>query len=136
MITKQYNGQLLKSWMLEEIADNYELTFHAKERIRERLGDANIKNAILNNVIAYFNYDGSINIAINDYEYFVFIPNEERQKYVCITFKEKSLNGINIYEKYHLAQVGWKRKGDEKWENRNRKNFKKPIDKRKNRYYN
>lgn len=108
MIEIRYRGQLLKRNELEEIADNYILTRHAKEMIDKRHPDLNIEYSIKNPILAYFNTDGSVNIAINDFEYLVIALNVF--PYKVITFKEKSHNGIDIFFKRYLAQSGCCRK--------------------------
>lgn len=59
-------------------------------------------------LLAYFNTDGSVNIAINGFEYLVV--SLDRFPYRVVTFKEKSHNGIDIYSKRCLAQMGYCRK--------------------------
>jgi len=54
--------------------------------------------------IAYFNTDGSVNVAISKDRYFVIELVEEC--WVLKTFKEPSYNGIDIYEKQKLAAMG------------------------------
>ncbi len=108
MIRIRHRGQLLKWYELYEIANNYILTRHAREKIAERCPNLNIHNAIRYPVIAYFNTDGSVNIALNSYEYLVV--SLDRKPYPIITFKERSLNGIDIYEKRDMAQDGYCRK--------------------------
>lgn len=103
----KYRGELVLKEDLRHIADNYILTKHAKQKILERHPDLNVRDSILNNVIAYYNTDGSINCAINEYEYLVI--GTDRKPYRIITFKEKSWNSINIFEKQRLAQCGFSR---------------------------
>lgn len=108
MIRVRHRGQLLRQNELNEIADNYILTRHAKEMIEKRCPDLNIKHSIQYPILAYFNTDGSINIAINNFEYLVIAL--DKFPYRVITFKEKSHNGIDIYFKRYLAQIGYCRK--------------------------
>lgn len=104
-------GQLLRADELKEIAENYRLTTHAKKRILERNMDENIiREIILNPMIAYFNTDYSINIALDEYNYFVITYNDYYKKYNIVTFKEKSMNNINIFTKWHKARNGELRK--------------------------
>lgn len=98
--------------MIQEIANNFKLTNHARERLQERFGTLDrevIKNAILSNVLWYENTDGSYNIAINDWEYFVFVITDKGEP-LMVTFKERSMNSVNIYEKLRLAEAGYGRK--------------------------
>ena len=108
MIRVRHRGQLLKHNELNEIANNYILTKHAKEMIEKRCPNLNIKHSIKHPILAYFNTDGSVNIAINGFEYLVV--SLDRFPYRIITFKEKSHNGIDIYSKRYLAQMGYCRK--------------------------
>lgn len=98
-------GELLTTEELQDIAEHFTLSRHAEQRIAERHPDIDIRKAILNPVLAYYNTDSSINIAINEYEYIVIAPHQ----YKVITFKEKSLNGIDIFTKRRLAMQGKKR---------------------------
>lgn len=106
----KHNGELLTKNELQEIANNCYLTKHAKERIKERKNYINIKKAIQNSFFAYYNTDGSINVAINPYEYFVIYYNNLYHNYVIVTFKAKSLNHINIFVKRSLALNGRERR--------------------------
>lgn len=108
MIKVRHRGQLLRRQELNEIADNYILTKHAKEMIETRCPNLNVKDSIRHPVLAYFNTDGSVNIALNSYEYLVV--SLERIPYAVITFKEKSYNGVDIYRKRYLAKNGYCRK--------------------------
>ena len=87
MIQIRHRGQLLKHNELNEIANNYILTKHAKEMIDKRCPNLNIKHSIKHPILAYFNTDGSVNIAINGFEYLVV--SLDRFPYKIITFKEK-----------------------------------------------
>ena len=98
-------GELLTQEELDYIADNYVLTNHAKEKVEERLRTItkkSIKHLIKNCMMAYYNTDGFVNIAINNYKYFVVNP------YTCgiITFKEPSHNGYTTTDKLNMARAG------------------------------
>ena len=95
-------GELLTQTELEEIAERFIISRHAKQRITERYSNIDIKKAILNPVIAYYNTDGSVNIAINGFEYIVISSYD----YVVVTFKERSFRGIDIFTKRELAVAG------------------------------
>ena len=99
-------GQELTTEELREIAEHFVLTKHASQRISERYFDIDIQKAIMHPILAYYNTDGSINIALNGYEYIVVDPNN----YKIITFKEKSLNNIDIFTKREMAVNGYGRK--------------------------
>lgn len=99
-------GELLNRAELEEIAERFVISRHAKQRIAERYNDIDIKKAILNPVIAYYNTDGSVNIAINGFEYIVI----SQYDYKVITFKVRSFRGIDIFTKREMAVAGKGRK--------------------------
>ena len=108
MRTNCNRGELLTATELQEIAENYILTEHAKNRLPERYPHLNISKAILYPVIVYFNTDYTINIALNGYEYIVVGHNQNC--YTVITVKEKSLNGIDIFAKRDFAVNGYGRR--------------------------
>lgn len=104
---KLNRGEILTKTELQEIATNYCLTYHAKDRMKERgIAENQIKDIILNPLIAYFNTDYSINIAQDQHHYFVIIYNENQNKYVIVTYKEPSYNGKSIFEKHEMATKG------------------------------
>jgi hypothetical protein len=107
-MTVKYKGELLTADELKEIAENFVVSRHAEQRITERCPELNIHKAILNPLIAYFNTDGSINIALNGFEYLVVVADKEQFK--IVTYKEKSHNNINIFVKREMAKQGVRRK--------------------------
>lgn len=106
-MTIKYKGENVLQKDLIDIAEHFTLSFHARERIDERHPGLDIKNAILNSVLAYFNTDGTINCAINQYEYFVIAT--DKFPYKVITFKEKSWNSKTIFDKQRYARLGYAR---------------------------
>ena len=106
MLRRLNRGENLTKEELKEIADNFILTVHAKEKIAERHPNTNIKEIILNPVVAYYNTDKSINIALNEYEYIVIAPDN----YKVITFKEKSWYNKTVFDKRDMARNGYDRK--------------------------
>lgn len=104
-------GELLNEAELKEIAERFTISKHAEERIAERYGNIDIKKAILNPVVAYYNTDRSVNIAINGFEYIVIAPYD----YTVITLKERSLNSIDIFAKREMAMAGIERKPYKKY---------------------
>jgi hypothetical protein len=106
-------GELLNEEELKEIAERFTISQHAKDRIIERYNNIDIKKAILHPVIAYYNTDRSVNIAINGFEYIVISP----YTYKVITLKERSLNSIDIFTKRELAVAGKARKIYKKYTN-------------------
>lgn len=122
---KKTHGELLTPTELMLLQGNYILGYHSEQRLLQRsdfvcynkegkidycLTMSNISKAIKNNVLAYYNTDGSINVAINRWEYFVFVWDNKMRKYVMVTFKEKSHNNIDIFKKRELAVKGYDRK--------------------------
>ena len=105
---KLNRGQELTATELNEITEHLILSQHAKQRIAERYPELNVHKAILNPLLAYFNTDGTINIALNGYEYMVVAV----KSYGCkvVTLKEKSFNNIDIFTKREMAIRGYGRK--------------------------
>lgn len=106
MLRRLNRGENLTQEELQEIADNFILSVHAKEKIIERHPNINIKELILNPIVAYYNTDKSINIALNEYEYIVIAPDS----YKVITFKEKSWYSKTVFDKQDMARNGYERK--------------------------
>ena len=121
---KKLHGQDIGSKIYNEIKSNYIISKHAQEQLSSRsdllvLFDdgrinfgatkRNINNAMDNCILAYFNTDGSVNIALTKYYYFVFAWNEERGNWTMITYKETSWYGIDIFEKQKMALDGFDR---------------------------
>lgn len=100
-------GQELTVGELREIAENYIVSKHAQQRIAERYVELDIKKAILHPLLAYYNTDGTINIALNGYEYIVI--DRKLYGYKVVTIKEKSLNNIDIFTKREMAIKGKER---------------------------
>jgi hypothetical protein len=89
---------------IKEIYGQLEITNHARKRMIER--GADITDFLKSN-FAYVNVDGSINVAVNDYEYIVVVKKPDC--YLIITYKEPSKNGITIGQKYMIALNGRQR---------------------------
>lgn len=106
MIVKHRGEEVLKEDLIH-IANNFELSRHAQEQIAIRHPNINVKESILNPMLAYFNTDGTINCAINNFEYLVIAT--DRFPYKVITFKEKSWYSKDIYEKQQMAKDGFAR---------------------------
>lgn len=121
---KKLHGQEISKELYDEIKSNYYLSKHAQEQLEERSdlvvffddGRINftatkrlINEAMDNHILAYFNTDGSVNIAITEYYYFVFAYNEERNNWTMVTYKETSWYGIDIFEKQQMAKDGFDR---------------------------
>lgn len=98
------NGELLLPAELEEISENFRLSHHVEVQLKERGLQLNLEELFKKPFMAYYNTDGSINIAINDYEYFVVVKSDDR--FIVITFKEKSRNGFTVTDKRNFALEG------------------------------
>lgn len=110
-MTIKYRGEELTPAELQEIADNFYISKHAKERLRER-GYVNIRDLVLNPLVAYFNTDGSINVAQDEYNYLVFVWSERHQNFTLVTWKEESWYGKTVFDKQKMAKNGYERKLD------------------------
>lgn len=122
-------GREVDDRTLNYILNHYYLCYHSVKRLDERRNLvarfpnghldkwSTIKNINLdirkNLLIAYFNTDGSVNVAIDEYNYYVFTPQDDIEErkgmWALLTFKEKSHNNINIWEKRELAMTGYHR---------------------------
>lgn len=123
----QNRGQKVLKEDLIHISNNYIITKHARERINSRNKDINLTEAIRNPLLAYFNTDGSINIAITPYEYFVIAT--DTFPYKVVTYKEQSWYGIDIYAKREMAKNGIGRKDSKLVESGKVSNYIKCINK-------
>ena len=118
-ISQLKSGYKLSKEIVEDILSRCFITRHLVERMRDRclssLVDDNPKKTRENIsklvddkfTIAYINTDGSINIAISNYEYFVVESDKYNQnRFRLVTFKEKSKNNVDIFQKLRLAEQG------------------------------
>lgn len=119
------SGKIVEQDVIEEIKTYFRITNHALEKLKERTNMVsyiddelinysetvrNIKYEINHRLIAYYNTDGSVNIAIDRYNYFVFKKSDNNNVWFLITFKEKSYNDNDIFYKKRLAELGYDRK--------------------------
>lgn len=135
---KKYHGRELTREFIDIILSNFRLTRHSIEEMRNRTSFVdlvvdkdeffsdgtqkidfkatmdNIKKAIDKYTLAYINTDGSINIALSDYDYFVFAYDELKKIWSLVTFKEKSWYDKTIQDKKQLAIDGIDRNTDNK----------------------
>ena len=130
---KQKHGQEVTEEFINEMLEYFRISPHAINEMRKRTSFVNlveeryvrdngvavpdyiktiknIKSAIKNYTLAYINTDGSINIALSDYDYFVFEYDETNSYWVLVTFKEKSWHNITIHQKHQMAIDGYDRK--------------------------
>lgn len=102
----KHKGEELTLSERKEILDHLYFSKHARERLEQRLPVC-IDELIMNPKLAYFNTDGSVNIAADDYNYLVVAYNEKYKNWTVVTWKEKSWHPTNtIFEKQRLAQKG------------------------------
>ena len=105
------NGENLTARELQEIADNFHITEHARARIKERLLDEKeIIEVLKKPLLAFWNTDYSVNVAKDKFNYLVFEWSIEEEKWILLTYKEESHNGIDIFKKQSLAKLGKDRK--------------------------
>lgn len=122
---KLKHGELVSPEVIEEIKFSYYITKHAREQLVKRSDmlvefypgkmdvsttKKNINKMIDNNILAYYNTDGSINIALNEWNYFVFVYDEQKDNWSLVTYKEKSWYSKTIFEKRQMAIDGFDRK--------------------------
>ena len=109
---------------IEGIVNNLTFSEHSLERMKTRTTKVALYNEDVNKIkenilksmrdkygllkitLAYINTDGSVNVAITPYDYYVFELSEDEKSWILVTFKEKSYNDISIFEKLKLAQKG------------------------------
>ena len=96
------NGQILTQKELNIIAKEYKLSHHAQQRYEQRMYNVNLYKAIKHCLVAYYNTDGTINIAFDRFTYIVVDP----ATFIVITIKEKSHNNIDIWHKLDMAKNG------------------------------
>lgn len=117
-------GKTVDIKFVENIVNNLTFSEHSLERMKTRTTkvilydkDVNkIKENILKSMkdkwgllkitLAYINTDGSVNVAITPFDYYVFELSEDEKSWILVTFKEKSYNNMNIFEKFNLAKKG------------------------------
>lgn len=130
---KNLNGQEVPQEFITRMLRGFHISKHAIEEMKNRtsLGELvayvkngteisstidfrrtcyNIRKMIEKKILAYINTDGSINIAITDYDYFVFAYSHRKDRWTLITWKEKSWYDKSIWQKKRMAEVGYDRK--------------------------
>lgn len=108
MILKNRGEELTKQ-DLEEISQNFRCSRHAKEQLERRLINGervSIRKLLKDPLLAYFNTDQSINVALDKFHYAVIVYSEREGFFKVVTWKEDSWNGIDIYKKQELAKQG------------------------------
>lgn len=117
-------GKTVSINFVEGIVNNLTFSEHSLERMKTRTTKVALYNEDVNKIkenilksmedkygllkitLAYINTDGSVNVAITPYDYYVFELSEDEKSWILVTFKEKSYNDISIFEKLKLAQKG------------------------------
>lgn len=97
------------------IANNYELTSHAKERIKERMDTTRtIKDLILNTPLAWKSGANKYCIGLNLYEYIVVaLGNDRTEPAKVITFVNTQESAVNIIDKFVYSYLDLKAR--KKW---------------------
>ena len=99
MLRRLNRGENLTQEELQEIADNFILSVHAKEKIIERHPNINIKELILNPVVAYL----VENVKILD----AYCYNDDRATNYIKYFKTYVENlGLKFSNCYHSSGIG------------------------------
>lgn len=122
---------LLEKKDLLEIVNNVIFTSHVLQRARERVGNftkEELLDKLKHSSTAWINIDHTINIAISDKAYIIL--KKEENKYIALTIKGESKNGVSIARKVYLAlqnkSFNWEGKNDNSTTNRNfDKNYRK-----------
>lgn len=109
MISIRYRGEELTDEELMEIYNNLHITNHARERLNSRI-PVDLKQLFESPLIAYFNTDGSVNVAYDVYNYLVVKYNEHYDRWSALTWKEKSWNNKTVFDKQNMAKCGYGRK--------------------------
>lgn len=129
---KQKKGKIVESEVFNHILNNFYLWKHSVTQLEKRtnlvvrrkdgkLDNKRTKENIINNIknnriLAYYNTDGSVNIATSRYTYYVFIYQQEsdnehiKDKWLLCTYKEPSWYNISVFDKRKLAEQGYDRK--------------------------
>lgn len=105
------HGELVPESVLMEISRNYRISAHALARMKERGVFANeIRQLFQKPFMAYYNTDGTINIAEDETHYFVISKKNKYGKYTIITYKEPSIFEKCVSYKRCLALQGKERR--------------------------
>ena len=101
--SKEQNGYvdiLVSRKQVEDIANRYELSEHAKMRLVRRGGlKFDIKQNILNCALAWKTKNKSIAVAIDLFRYIVVSYDNEQKKPVVLTMVDTKGSGMNVVDK-------------------------------------
>lgn len=128
---KKKKGKIVEYDVFNHILENFYLWKHSVTQLGKRsnlivrgtngkLNNKKTKENIVrdiktNRILAYYNTDGSVNIAVSKFNYYVFIYQEDsdnehiKGKWLLCTYKEPSWNGIDIFKKRKMAEEGYDR---------------------------
>ena len=102
-------NNLMSRKKLEWIAYNYELSSHARERIKERMDTTKtIKELIFNSPLAWKSANNMYCIAINLFEYLVVALEQtdtETPIPRIVTFIDTTATGVNVVDKFIFSYV-------------------------------
>lgn len=104
-------GENLTRDEIDEVFNNLHFTAHAALRMTERnCPRRSLPSIFKNPYSAFFNYDFTIIIAKDEFEYFVIKHSVENNKdvYIVLTFKEKSTKDVSVTRKQALSRLGIK----------------------------
>lgn len=115
-------GHTLTDNDIDAIVNNFTISRHAAQRMVERgLFDTvpkdihnQVRRYISNNCLAFWNEDGTANIAVDIDHYFVIQYSYTKNSYVVLTYNTTSENGYNIFDKREMASAGLSKKLDNK----------------------
>lgn len=106
-------GRVLSDSDLEAIMNNFTISKYAMQRMVQRgLFDETpstadlhneVKRYLKNNVLAFWNEDGTANIAVDAYHYFVVQYTYNPKGYTILTYSDVSENGYNVFDKRKIA---------------------------------
>lgn len=95
---------LLDKSDIKKIADNIVFTRHSLERAKQRLGiytESELIELIKRASNGWNNIDRTLNIILNETSYITLA--KEKNKYIAITIKGESKNGVSIASKIRIA---------------------------------
>jgi hypothetical protein len=101
-------GQPLTKLELDQISKDYSISKHALQRMKERgLNPSEIPSILRNPYSSFLNTDDSVNVAKDSNHYLVFAKDRKNpEKWILITYKEKSKNNVSFERKQFLALMG------------------------------
>ena len=89
---------------IQQIVGNIVFTKHSLKRAKERLNITKkdiVVDMIQKSSVGWNNVDKTLNIILNETSYIIL--KKDKDKFVAITIKGESLNGVSIARKIYLA---------------------------------